>query len=778
MKHWLQLPLLLLLLFALVSSNAQQQTKLKRLLNAYHSPLTALTAPHTYYFLEFPISSSSEEFDNNNININSNNNKQPRCNNGRQYSFLFRRGTNEHVNKLLVEFEGEGSDNVTSTPWYAFQSAGYPADKNGTFVPPLGTCTGLSQGFVTLGARLLGFDIGGVDIPIFLRTQTKTSTTSWWEHLSGEYSSIHDWSYLFVPHCTPGNIHATNANIQSVSNWITTQFLSEGKKLDALITVSGGGGKFDGCPTAPNSTTPTVASHSVSFAMDVTMQTSSKALVLLDGTTKNDVLQDVVKEALESQVNVAWIDYEDDNFSQGMELFYPESFHIHRQNAKDESETGECPRYAFSDTYSNDDFTNFLDTVVKKMPPQVATVKSEEDDANTANDDSRLSFLAIVVIVLGIYLTAWASYFLIKLHRQRQARKHAQEAVVLPPTPHDLWFMALTKAPTLFLLISIAIPVILSYVAYAQNGNTVSVNLDFESYLDIDTPEERVAMKYKTLLEYQKESLNVEEENCNLLYDNLDEESSFNSQRGRGLNEYTKRNGRPIVNFFYQNRNGGNIFTPSILKSIRQFELDIRGMPGFQDLCYSNDEGTCLPFDSIVSYFFPDGENLVDDIDSVLRSFSSSTKALAKMDRYFSEDNLGSNVTMTTMWLDYTDDRNDTDKGDVDQYLETLHRELWTADSTQKYPPIIISWRNEFMTDLEASDALENDFKWSLAALCFIAFMLFVKVMNVFAVLAGVLGLVLSFTSALYWQLHFDFNEMTALHVAGLFVMLVSNLFE
>lgn len=50
--------------------------------------------------------------------------------------------------------------------------------------------------------------------------------------------------------------------------------------------------------------------------------------------------------------------------------------------------------------------------------------------------------------------------------------------------------------------------------------------------------------------------------------------------------------------------------------------------------------------------------------------------------------------------------------------------------------------------------------------------MIFVKVRNVIAVLAGVSGLVLSFTSALYWQYHFDFNELTAMHVAGIFVML------
>ena len=67
-----------------------------------------------------------------------------------------------------------------------------------------------------------------------------------------------------------------------------------------------------------------------------------------------------------------------------------------------------------------------------------------------------------------------------------------------------------------------------------------------------------------------------------------------------------------------------------------------------------------------------------------------------------------------------------------------------------------------------------HDFKWSAVALGFIGLMVFVKVLNIISVLAGVLGLVLSFTSAMYWQYHFNFNELTAMHVAGIFVMLVS----
>lgn len=53
--------------------------------------------------------------------------------------------------------------------------------------------------------------------------------------------------------------------------------------------------------------------------------------------------------------------------------------------------------------------------------------------------------------------------------------------------------------------------------------------------------------------------------------------------------------------------------------------------------------------------------------------------------------------------------------------------------------------------------------------------MIFVKVLDLVTVIAGLVGLVLSFTAALYWQHHFNFNELTAMHVAGVFVMLVSS---
>jgi len=334
--------------------------------------------------------------------------------------------------------------------------------------------------------------------------------------------------------------------------------------------------------------------------------------------------------------------------------------------------------------------------------------------------------------------------------------------------------------------VSVAIPVVLSYLAYERDG--VSVNLDFDSYLDIDTKEERAAVQYNTLVEYQQKSLKEEEGHCKFLHSGnsslydptrnrvLKDDTNNNEvhhhrgdyQHRRGLQEYGKRNGRTVISFFYQNRNGGTVFTPDVLDSIRKFEEFLMTVPGFGDLCYGDGE-ICYSFNSIAPYFYPDGENLVDDIDRVLKSFPGSKIALAKMDKYFSKQNLGSNVTLTNVMLN---DINGSQKAKTHRFLESLHRELWRIDQDQKYPDLVISWSNGHMQNVEAADALEHDFKWSLAALTFIGLMVFVKVRNVFEVLAGVLGLVLSFTSAMYWQYHFNFDQLTAMHIAGIFVML------
>jgi len=822
------------------------------------------------------------------------------------------------VNKLLVEFEGTSSSrsggggvgvggtatSTSTTPWDALQLYASGEFGDSEIFPPLGSCMGISEGFLSLGASFMGFGDGsttsttttttnaileGVDVPIFLRgkdldtsssassatagdgddTNGDSSSTNlsqetnnrnfedvqqqgkikskvvWWEHLSGDYSNMHDWSYLFVPHCTPSDAATTAVNVKAVTKWVTSQYRTVPGGLDALVTVSGGG-RIGGC--SPSSyaagfgedppvdytrrSTPASMSSSITaltFAKDVSKAMSSssevggtasssssssssfKALVVMDGSAlwnekNNDIassssgtsLDELVRETLSSNnVDVAWVESTmwGENDAEGEFIremasssqTVRNSFHVHRPSENFDatvSSSSSCPLYAFSDASADDAFSFFIRQVVKEMPWGSSSSSNSnnnefQNSQDLADESERLSFLSIFLILFGGYTACWAVYLSIKCFRQRRSK----DAVT--PSPHDLWFLALTKFPAVFLLVSVAIPVVLSYLAYERDG--VSVNLDFDSYLDIDTKEERTTVQYNTLVDYQQKSLKEEEGHCKFLYSGdpsvydtedraLKGETNSNEvqhhrgdyQHRRGLQDYGKRNGRTVISFFYQNRDGGTVFTPDVLDSIREFEDFLMTVPGFDDLCYGDGE-ICYPLNSITPYFYPDGENLVDDIDSVLKSFPGSKIALAKMDKYFSKKNLGSNVTLTNVMLN---DIDGIQRAKVNRFLESLHRVLWRIDQDQKYPDLIISWSNGHMQNVEAADALEHDFKWSLAALTFIGLMVFVKVRNVFVVLAGVLGLVLSFTSAMYWQYHFNFDQLTAMHVAGIFVML------
>ena len=50
-----------------------------------------------------------------------------------------------------------------------------------------------------------------------------------------------------------------------------------------------------------------------------------------------------------------------------------------------------------------------------------------------------------------------------------------------------------------------------------RKGYTLSVNLDFDSYLDIDTVKERTNLQYKALWDYQKALLKEETSHCEIL---------------------------------------------------------------------------------------------------------------------------------------------------------------------------------------------------------------------------------------------------------------------
>ena len=53
----------------------------------------------------------------------------------------------------------------------------------------------------------------------------------------------------------------------------------------------------------------------------------------------------------------------------------------------------------------------------------------------------------------------------------------------------------------------------MSLIVFARSGG-INVNLDFNSYLNIDTDLENIKRSYNKAQEYQRESLNTEEWNC------------------------------------------------------------------------------------------------------------------------------------------------------------------------------------------------------------------------------------------------------------------------
>ena len=541
---------------------------------------------------------------------------------------------------------------------------------------------------------------------------------------------MHDWSYVFVPDCTPQEITMRSANVDAVKDWVVDKFAEVGG-LDALVAVHGGR-SIGGCSDNRRGSGESTAVNALEFASDVVAMgrnTSFNALVFVEGSNmytsdESDVFRPVLgddnideanvfvrpisteeigdftrsvesatKQALEVGVDVAWIASPSSEstgaetiFRSGMKASY-EGFHLYAPSSKSVAEKA-CPRYAFQDTVP-ESFEGFVDNLAEKMAwsqrtDNAASALSSSDE--DFDENARLSFLAICLIVLGVYMMSWVLYSALKLCHGRCGGQYWKKTSVagmdadgsadgedgfesnpsaintvepIPtpheaiPTPHEVWLRALVNYPLLFLVVFTSIPVVLSYLAYVNNGYTISVNLDFDSYLNIDTKAERVARQFEGIVDHQIDTLRNETRNCKALY-----RSSYNNRRRlekgvRSLDEesnlYEKRNGRTMISFFYQNPEGVSVFTPEVLRSIRSFEDFVMNLPQFDEYCYGNAEG-CFPFNSIAPYFFTDGE-LVDDIDEVLARFPGSKISLAKMDKYFSKDNLASNVTMTSVLL-------------------------------------------------------------------------------------------------------------------------------
>ena len=297
-----------------------------QLLDATKSSIAAMSSPGNFYFLEFPLKGENDDDRSTDAYMT----LQPKCGDGSPYSFVFRRGSDRHVNKLIVELEGgpacwnpqncgcsHQKDYKRQAPWYDYlQNKQEAVVEAGGYFPPLNTCSGITSGFTKEGAKAL-FGQKEIDIPIGLRAAGLNGTKDeWWEFLSGGNGrtsssdslngDVYEWSYLLLPHCTmdwhlghqprpqptgcdDGNnnervYHRGGANLQAVIDWVNDQFVSTG--LEALVTVSGG--SVAGCdPSEPqdiSSIAPIIFANGIASDRLTQTSTSDSMLAIVEGT--------------------------------------------------------------------------------------------------------------------------------------------------------------------------------------------------------------------------------------------------------------------------------------------------------------------------------------------------------------------------------------------------------------------------------------------------------------------------------------------------------------
>eukprot|EP00536_Pseudo-nitzschia_multiseries_P001619 jgi/Psemu1/317629/estExt_fgenesh1_pm.C_210005 len=878
-----------------------------KLLDARRVPLSALTAPGNFYFLEFPVNENDSKLN-------------PICADGTPYSFAFRRGSDEHVSKFVIEFEGgpacwddgvnssccssAGANGRRQVPWRDYMTFFRDQVVFHKTLPELGTCKGLSTGFVSEGAGFILSDSNGIrgfvddDIPLVLRRDE-----GWWDSLGGEGSDLKDWSYILLPHCTmdwhlghkkfpqlitgctdnpmdvDGVYHRGGTNVDAVVNWIQKQFPSG---LDALVTTAGG--RLGGCtndlgPAVTSSIAPALlAANLVKSKTDEKTSPPPPALpstlVVLEGSSLWDSdlptpevmaerwnadlpsggsLSEAIDDLVESstkETQFIWMTSNEGTASEEEELWFMkhannhrDKFHVFEPTARELELDGNktaleldgnktklewCPLYTFPD--SDVGVAEFFADVVKSMSwysessSASASASASSSTSNTilktslsasavsgAAKDSRtrLSFFSIFVMVGAIFSLAWIVYY-IRKHKNAQNGKNA------PLSPTDLWFIALTRYPVAFLVVSVTVPIVLSSIGFAHSQ--IKVNMDFDSYLQVDTDLENVKRNFEKAQQNQEASLEIEQANCNLygnsifgnrkLSDDVDtdadtgygfdprgtsaDDSMFGNHKllqdlgvdveidqkiqHHALSDHHRDLSYANLNYFsggewvsimYENRKGGNVFEPDVLKAIHEFESSIYGFPGFDEYCYGLDR--CFPIDSLVSRFFTNGQ-LVGNIDAVLRSFLTDRPALWKLDQYFGPDNLGSNVTRSFVFLKNVGG----DQSATHPFLRSFHRDFLAKHYRKKtYPEFVHTWNNFIMKTTEADDALLHDSLWAIASLFFVSFMILFKVQSVFVVFFSMLGMVLAFSVSYYWlSVHFFVKDITLIWVAGLFVML------
>lgn len=146
---------------------------------------------------------------------------------------------------------------------------------------------------------------------------------------------------------------------------------------------------------------------------------------------------------------------------------------------------------------------NWVETIQIGESSSVAA--AEAGGASGDGKKFQPTFLFTFVVFFACFMAAWALWHLVawghacRVRREREQRlQQGDEAEANGEDEEgetakcrsalDLWLLLLTRYPLPFLLISLAIPLIFSWRGFEASGRSVELNLDFETYLDINTP--------------------------------------------------------------------------------------------------------------------------------------------------------------------------------------------------------------------------------------------------------------------------------------------------
>ncbi|CAJ1939029.1 unnamed protein product [Cylindrotheca closterium] len=605
--------------------------------------------------------------------------------------------------------------------------------------------------------------------------------------------------------------------------------------LQGLVTVAGG--SIGGCDLSnPQEASASVASAIFANRAASYFTTMESALVVVEGASlfhpalpQFETFQTVL-EAVElpfgnlpydlkyfvgrapSSVHHVWVSSSDGGMNAAleeqllreMEQARGDRFHRFTPSSDYSSNAFEkCPKYAFPRDNEDESFGKFLEGVVRQLSwtyaeaPAIGGSSFASSDASdgdslsiqevlngngedTGTDDEvtlRLSWLAVAVICVAIVVFAYMVYFALRYHRSKKNSP--------PPIgPYQIWLYALTHYPRCFLLVSLGIPIFLSWLAVSRAGYTVNINLDFQSYLAISSGVTIVSDNYDGAVAFQETSSKQADLICNALGDwgiykpddrrslawleGQSSESDANTSRHLqgGDDGVSQRPAlyRTTLQVIYEKRNGGNVFTPTLLEELKQFERDVIEYPRYEEFCRRLSDGSCR-FGTPLSWLLEADGTFVDDIEGTLAEKATPEK----VDQYFNiPNNLASNMTKSFIYF-----QGESSEA-VNSFLKGFYEDfLIKRDQERYYPNLVFTWENGFLLQQEANEALLHDALWSVGSLVVIGIMIYLKVQDFFVFFFGMLGLILAFTTSYYWcTAHFGIPEITLLHIAGLFVML------